>query len=351
MTPSEMHDRLRRFDSGHMFSLLKEFPAQAREALDIASSTNYAALDARVIQSVVVTGLGGSAIGGDILRSYFAPTLKVPVFVNRDYSLPAWVGGSTLVFACSYSGNTEETLAAFDRAHERKAQVVCLTSGGELAQKAADAGDVLVSVPGGQPPRTALGYMFFPMLVTLVKLGLTSKMDGEIGEALQVLEKHSRSFSEFTVENPALKLAEEIRDNLPIIYSAQAGLDAVNMRWRAQMEENAKVLAYGNLLPEMNHNEIVGWERLPDILRRCAVIFLVSGDEHPQVRKRMSLSRELIEPYTASVHVVQAEGEGRLAKILGLISFGDWVSFYAAILNGVDPTPIAKIQALKASLK
>ncbi len=351
MKPTNMHDRLQRFDSGNMFALLKEFPAQVREAHRIASRTDCGSLNRGAIQNVIVAGLGGSAIGGDILRDYLAPTMDVPVFVNRDYSLPAWVGESTLVFACSYSGNTEETLAAFDEAREKRAQVVCLTSGGELARAAADRGNVLINVPGGQPPRTALGYMFLPMLVTLEKLGLVEDLEAEIEETLGLLERQSGSFGEFDAENEALRLAGEIRDRLPIIYSAREFLEAVNMRWRAQMEENSKVLAYGNVLPEMNHNEIMGWERLPDVLERCAVIFLVSGDEHPQVRKRMSVTRELIEPYAGSVHSVHAEGESRLAKILGLISYGDWVSFYAAILNGVDPTPIAKIQALKASLK
>lgn len=333
-----------------MWELLDRFPQQIEDAVAIAEAARLPRLKSRV-SSIVVSGLGGSAIGGDLLRTYLAEELSVPFVVNRHYFLPEFVSSNSLVVISSYSGNTEETIAAHDDAIKRKAQVLCITSNGETESLARKNGHPLIKIPKGYPPRAALGYSFFTILITLSRLGCVKSKAKEIRETIVLLKRKSATYTKFrSSSNEALRIARFLKGKLPVIYSATENLDSVNLRWRTQLAENAKVLAFGNILPEMNHNELVGWKVLRSLMKEIAVVFLRDRKEHPRVRVRLDLTRSIVSKYTPHVVEIQSEGKSRLARMFSLVYLGDWVSYYLALLNGEDPTPVEVIDYLKTEL-
>lgn len=301
------------------------------------------------IRAICFVGMGGSAIGADLVRGYCYQNCPYPMQVLRHYELPGWVDENTLVIGCSYSGNTEETLTALDAAGGRGAQVMAVTSGGALLLKAAREGFDYIKIPGGMTPRAALGYNFVPLFRICQYLGLIDDDDRELQETHKLLTEQNGLLAN-REDNEALSLAEKLNDTLPIIYSDATMLEPVNLRWREQFEENAKTLSYGNTLPEMTHNEIVGWERIVHLTGRLSVIMLIDEKDNDRVKQRMKIVEELISDQTASLHLFETRGEGKLARMFSLIQLADWTSFYMAILNNIDPTPVAKIDLLKSKL-
>ncbi|MBI3765504.1 MAG: bifunctional phosphoglucose/phosphomannose isomerase [Ignavibacteriales bacterium] len=275
----------------------------------------------------------------------------MPFVVNRHYFLPEFVNDRSLVIVSSYSGNTEETIAAHADAAKRNAQVICISTNGETELMAAKFEQPLITIPKGLPPRAALGYSFFSPLIALTALKLVSSKEKEIKETLSLLKKKSKVYSSLlSKQNQALEIAKQLYTKLPVIYSSADRFDVVNTRWRGQLAENAKVLAFGHVLPEMSHNELVGWKVLRRIMQDMVVIFLRDKGDHPRVQVRMNITREIVDQYAAKVIEVQSEGKSLLARMFSLIYLGDWVSFYLAILNGVDPTPVKVIDYLKNEL-
>nr|BCX00824.1 MAG: phosphate starvation-inducible protein PsiE [Bacteroidota bacterium] len=337
-------------DAHNMHAILCRFAQDWTEAHALAAEQLASWRPQESILHVVVAGMGGSAIGGDLLRAYLYDRISVPIFVCRHYTLPAFVGPHTLVCISSYSGQTEETLSAYEEAIARKAQVVVTTSGGTAADMARRYGHPLVCIPAGRPPRTALAYLFTPLLHAVWQAGLIPDPRAEIAETRQVLEEHLGRYPHASEDNPALRLSRALHGRLPILYAGHGPMEAVALRWRGQFSENAKVLAYGHVLPEMNHNEIVGWENLPELLRQTAVIFLHDAEDHPRVHLRMRITRTLLQPYTDSIHDIYSEGQSRLSRMFSLIYLGDWTSYYLALLYAVDPTPVSKIEFLKKEL-
>jgi glucose/mannose-6-phosphate isomerase len=343
-------ENIRRIDRRGMHKVISAFPHQVRDAVSIGTNAALK-LSVRGIRHIVLTGMGGSAIGGDLLRSYLSDTLTVPLSVNRQYLLPAFVDHSTLVIVSSYSGNTEETLSAYRDAAKKRARILCITSGGEVARRAIRRGDPLIRIPGGYAPRAALGYSFFPLLLGLTRLGFVSSRSNNINETMRLLESRSAVFSDPShPDNRPLAVAERLHGSLPIIYAGGDRLDALVVRWRGQINENAKQLAYGNVFPEMNHNELVGWQELPDLLRKAAVVFLRDKGVHPRNQRREELTLQLVGERAKNTVEVWSEGRSLLARLFSLVYFGDWVSFYLAILNGVDPEPVRVIDLLKSEL-
>lgn len=339
------------FDKSDMFGILKNFPAQVSEAVKIAESFKWNSPDIKDISNIVVNGLGGSAIGGDLNRSFLGYEIKVPFTVNRNYRLPAFAGEKTLAVISSYSGNTEETTTAYREAIERKCRILCITSGGEVEKIAKENNHPCLKIPGGLQPRCAIGYSFFTLLITLCRTGFADNKKKEINETLALLEEMSAVHSDFeSPGNIALKIAHKLKGRLPVVYSSCDLLDIVNLRWRGQISENAKMIAYGNLYPEMNHNEIVGWEMNEDILRRTAVIFMKDKEDYERIKMRMNITEEIFAKHTDTILNIESNAENRLARIFDLIYLGDWVSFYLSILNKVDPTPVNVIQDLKEKL-
>ncbi|MCK5571115.1 MAG: bifunctional phosphoglucose/phosphomannose isomerase [Bacteroidetes bacterium] len=343
-------DDIRLIDRSGMFERIKDFPNQVREAVEIARSARIR-IRAQGVRSIVLSGLGGSAIGGDLLRSYLANDLGVPFVVNRHYTLPAFVGRDTLVILSSYSGNTEETVAAHHSALKRRAKLLCVSSNGTTKRLARRHKSTIITVPGGLPPRAALGYSFFPLLIALTRMGFIADRDRDIADTISLLASKSREYSSLEPgPNRALQLAERLQGRVGIIYSSTEHFDAVSTRWRGQMAENAKTLTFGHVLPEMNHNEIVGWKVLTEQMRDMQVFLLRDRGDHRRVKMRLDVTKEILASYTPRVTEIWSEGSSLLTRVFSLVYLGDWVSYYLAILNREDPTPVTAIDYLKKEL-
>lgn len=345
-----MNTLIQQHDPKGMRNLILHFPQQVEEAVAIGNAAKIS-VKTKKIQQIVVTGLGGSAIGGDLLRAYLAGQCSVPVIVNRHYYFPEYVGANTLVIISSYSGNTEETTAAYKDAIKRKAVIFCITSGGEVEKLAKKYGHPYIKIPGGFPPRAALGYSFFPTLIALSKLGFIKDQKKEIKETLALLTDLSRSYADHDhAGNKALNLAKTLHGKLPLIYSGADKFDTVNVRWRGQITENAKTLAFGHVFPELNHNEIVGWEVLKDLMKKMHVVILRDKEDYRRIQLRMEITKGIIGGMADGMTEVYSEGKSLLARMFSLLYLADWLSFYLAMLNGVDPSPVKKIDFLKEEL-
>jgi glucose/mannose-6-phosphate isomerase len=343
-------DRWKPIDPNSMYSLVESFPEQIKAASLVEGSG--ALPDIENVSALVVTGLGGSAIGGDLARSIIGRNLKIPFLVSRDYDLPSFVGRSTLVMACSYSGNTEETLSAYQQARDAGATVVCITSGGQLESLAQTDGFPIFRLPGGLPPRAALGHSLVTLLVALEKLQIIPSVKKPIEEAIELLGSLSARYgvSSCESENRAKTMATALSGKIVAIYGSSGVMDAVAFRWRTQIEENAKNLALHQSVPEMNHNELVGWVYPEEVLKRVGVVLLRDKGDHPQVQRRFDLTAELVARKAGIVHEVWSEGDSLLSRILSTLYLGDFVSLYMAYLNKVDPTPVEVIDYLKKEL-
>lgn len=349
MHPLDDRSFVERLDPKGMLRLTEAFPEQCRRALAIASSAELKA-PAAPIHHVVLAGLGGSAAGGDFTKALFDAEGKVPFQVVRDYGLPGYVGPNTLVICSSYSGNTEETLASFADAKARGAQIVAVTSGGKLAEACRAHGAPVVQIPGGQPPRTALGFMLVPSIVVCERMGLLPQHDFE--GAIQYLEATRGLFgmdASFE-ENEAKQTAALLQGAVSVLYGLGGWQGAVANRWKGQINENAKNMTFANAFPELNHNEILGWVKANEQgVARWVALVLTDGEESEKMRTRARVTEGLIGDL-ATVRYFEAGGRNLLEKILNLVYAGDFVSLYLAALNGVDPENIDSINILKAEL-
>jgi len=344
-------DDINRIDAEGMYDAVKGFPEQWRQGRKEALRADLSRVPHEGYRHVLVAGMGGSAIGGDLLRTLSLGEAPVPVLVSRGYRLPAWVGPETVVIASSYSGNTEETLSALEEALTRKATVVCSTTGGTMLARAEAEGLPYVQMPGGLQPRAALGYSLTALLTVAERMRLLTMADEAWSETQTLLVQQAEALGDpAAAENRALELAQGLQGRLPVIYSGEGLLEGVNVRWRNQLHENGKTLAVGNFLPEMNHNEIMGWERGTPLLGRLAVIVLRDRDDHPRVQRRIDVTRGLLSGRAGCWAEVESRGMSPLARVMSLLQFGDWVSLYHAVQNQVDPTPIGLINQLKEAL-
>ncbi|RMF62825.1 MAG: bifunctional phosphoglucose/phosphomannose isomerase [Calditrichaeota bacterium] len=337
------------YDKSGMLERVLRFSEQLRHAQEIAQGTEVR-LERSRIRNVCICGMGGSAIGGDLVRSFSADQLSVPVVVNRDYTVPNFVDEGTLAVVSSYSGNTEETLSAYEQVCQRRAQVVCITSGGTLGEQAGRNGHPVFVIPGGFPPRSALGYLTVPLLYALHYAGLLVDPSPQVAEAVSLLAELNEEYGPDAEANLAKELSLHLHGSVPLIYAAAARVDAVALRWKGQLAENAEMLAFCNSFPELTHNEIMGWGPNREVNQRFRVVYLKDRQDHPQVVKRMALAREVFEPQAGSVFEVRSRGESLFARIFSLIFLGDMVSLYLAVLNGVDPTPVKHIESMKRRL-
>lgn len=338
-------------DSKGMFPSLATLANQCSTACwDISRDVELPAVEA--ISHVVVTGLGGSAIGGDLLRVYCQDKCPVPVVVNRGYSVPGFVGRDTLVFAVSYSGNTEETVSAYQDARERGATIIAVTTGGKIKEMAEQDGVPVITVPCGISPRSASGFLFIPTLRIMERLGFLTGISEEVEglvSHLKTLYEHLRP--EVPVEkNPAKQMALKLVNRIPVIWGSGGTTEVVAQRWKGQINENAKSPAYWNVFPELNHNELVGFKFPEALLKNIHVIILRDDRDHPRVQKRIEITRNVISGAVAGITDVRASGGGLLARTYSLIYSGDYTSLYLAFLYGVDPGPVEVIDYLKNEL-
>lgn len=341
-----------KLDKENMRDLLIAFPRQCEDALFIGEHTSTKNSYKRKYANILFTGLGGSAIGADVIKNCIAGEAGIPIFVNRDYTLPGFVGEDTLVFAVSYSGNTEETLAAYAEARRRGSKIVVITSGGKLKERAMKNNDLLAVIPKGYPPRSALGYSFIPAMVVLSKLGVIKNKREDIKNAIELLSAMQHKKLGPHVEekaNLAKTIARKVFKRFPVVYASNACASAAT-RWRGQFAENAKALSSTHVFPEMNHNEIVGWMNPRYLLLGFLVIVLRDKDDHPRIKRRMNITSRILKKEKFEVLEIYSQGKTFLERILSLVYIGDFVSFYLSILNRLDPTPVDRITYLKKEL-
>ncbi len=317
-----------------------------------ASAASYEPPQGWRPRRVLVCGMGGSAIGGDVVRAALADELTAPLEVIRGYWLPGGVDGDSFVCAVSYSGNTEETLSAYRLALSRGARTAVIATGGLLADEARRVKAPVVTIPGGLAPRAALGLLLFALLRVLQRAGAVDVSDGLIEQAIGHLEEAVRKYtpSAPAAANLAQRIAGDLHDRFPIIYGGSAALAVAAYRWRTQINENAKVLASHHRLPELNHNEVVGWDLPPDQAKQMAVVLLRSATEDARARIRAQFTGDLIRTRAGAFHEVVCAGAHPLLQTLEAIVLGDFVSFLLAALRGVAPSPVPTIDALKRTL-
>jgi len=340
----------RKLDAAGMLGHLHQFPEQCRLAwekvLKFALPPEYSRVD-----KVVILGMGGSAIGGDMVRRLALAESRVPVWVIRDYGLPPFVNGDTLVIASSYSGNTEETLSAFTASLKIPGKKLVITAGGRLKQLAEKEGIPVFSIDYQAPPRAAFPHSFVPLVGIFQKLGLLGDKSAELEQALQVLDKFAGELVETAplASNPAKQLAARMWGQLVVIYGG--GIMAeVARRWKNQLNENSKAWAFFELFPELNHNAVVGCDFPPEVKDRVFVVLLRSALFSPRSRLHYEAAAKLLAKSKISYEVVEAVGETALAQLMSLVLFGDYVSFYLAMLNETDPTPLEAVDFVKGYL-
>lgn len=337
---------LKRNDPQGMEERIAELPWQCRRAWEIIESQRFPA-DYAQADSVVILGMGGSAIGGGLIRTLVRDLCPVPIFVNREYDLPRFVGQGTLVIACSYSGDTEETLAAFREASRRGAKLLALTTDGKLAQTTEN----LVTFSYVAQPRAALGFSLIMLLGILTKLGFVPDPTPDLEEAIEVVEGLGGKVREGipTSQNPAKRLALLLQGKLPVIYGAQH-LAPVARRWKGQFNENGKCFAFFEVLPELHHNTVEAFPHPGELAENGMILLLTSRLYHPRNILRFQVTEEMLDRYGIPHWSMEAKGRSPLSQVLSTIHFGDYVSLYLAALRGVNPSSVETITYLKERL-
>jgi glucose/mannose-6-phosphate isomerase len=345
-------DSMKVLDPGGMYEKIYNFPEQILQAWEIGKRIEVQPKEFLNIDSVIVAGMGGSAIGGALVRSYLARDLKVPFLVCRNYNLPEFVNKSSLVIISSYSGNTEETIAAFRDALSRKARIVCLSTGGIIGEMAEEQGILRIDLPRGYQPRAALAFSFVPLLMLISKLKLVPKTDYDFTGLAGGLKKYRRQYDLKIPDdaNPSKMLARKIHGRIPIIYTGPDLTESIGLRWKGQICENAKTPAFCNQFPEFNHNELVGWEKADFIKDRLVVLYLKDSEDSRPIARRMAIVEGIIKGKGVEVINIYSQGDYPLGRLFSLVQLGDFTSFYLAILNKVDPTPVEVIESLKKKL-
>lgn len=345
-----LDENLKKLDSANMYQNIRLFPEQIRAGIKIGQAVDLSAFRDKKFKNIILAGMGGSAIGGDLARSLIRSEAKIPFEIHRNYGLPSYANGETLLICSSYSGTTEETLSSFNEGIKRGCSVFCVTTGGNLAELAVQHKISCAIIPKGFPPRAALGYSFTVDLIVLGRLGVCRDHTNELVESANLLEKQNQVFGYESGDNFALGLAKSIKGRIPIIYAGADLLDTVALRFKGQICENAKQLAFCNVFPEFNHNELVGWQ-LPSGLDENFIVFLLRDkDDNSQTIRRMAIIEQILAEKRILIISLEGSGGNSLSRLLSLIQLGDYCSFYLALLNGVDPTPINVINYLKSKL-
>jgi len=344
---------MQKIDQGNMRKLLMEFPSQCQRAIQLGEEL---AIPERFFQKsdqIVVCGLGGSAIGGDILKTLLSQKLEIPILVNRSYTLPQLVNEKTLTFIISYSGNTEETLSAYKETLRRGSLLIAICSGGKLKELSEKDKVPYLVVPPGMPPRTTVGYLFIPLLKILEKLKWIDREEQDYDELLKTLNNiRDKYMPEISLnENPAKILSQKLVGKIPLIYGVEGKTDVIAHRLKTQFNENSKSPAFWDVFPELNHNEIVAWGKEGKIdFKQFYPLFIRDKEEGKRIKKRIEVTQSIITERKVEWEEIWTEGKSHLTRILSAIYKGDWLSFYLAILQGIDPTPVKMIDLLKKEL-
>lgn len=336
-------------DKSGMLKVALDMPQLFQQAQELSRKIKLPKM--KTIKQMVISGMGGSAIAGDIIAGLFLNKLRIPIYVNRSYELPAFVGRETLFFALSYSGNTEETLKALKEAEERSASIIAVTSGGELKELAEKSRYPLYHIPSGYQPRAALPFLLVPLLSSLEKTGLISDLEKELEEAVLLLQKLKENYGPDrpTRTSPLKQLAKKLSARIPIIF-ATSQTAAAGLRLKTQFNENSKLTAFLSVFPELNHNEIVNLFALKREGHNFCLLCLRDERDSERIKKRIEITKSLVGTQTGGMNEIWSQGKSDLARIMSLIYFGDVLSVYVAVLRGVDPTPVEAVFRLKKEL-
>ena len=344
----ESVEAIKKADPGDMLTKIKDLPLQIKDAWKIVSAATLPPAYGDV-RNITVLGMGGSAIGGEFAGALLADELKVPLTVHRDYGIPGYVGRDSLVIASSFSGNTEETLSGFDEAKKRGAKILAITTGGRLADEAKTLRLPLITFGYHAQPRAALGYSLTLVMGVLTKLGLVRDMGKDIEAALADVAKLEERVHEGARTNDAKKMAIELVGKIPVIYGAGV-MGVMARRVKDQWNENAKNWAHYDVMSELNHNAVVGFPH-PPIAREAQVVLLLrSKRDNPRHKLRFDVTKELLDRSQIPHQDLQFDGGSLLSEVLQMTYFTDYVSFYVALLNGADPSPVTSIDYLKDRL-
>jgi glucose/mannose-6-phosphate isomerase len=337
-------------DPSDMLARVREMDRQAEDAWRIASGLTAPA-EYRHARQIVILGMGGSAIAGDLVRTLLADCASVPIVVSREYDVPAFVSSETLVVASSYSGNTEETLSATEQALAAGARVLVISTGGRLARIAQERRLPLIRFAYEAQPRAVLGYSLFLLLGALSALGYVGGRDLGVEDALAAIRARAAACAPErpTAENEAKQLALALRDSVPVVYGGGI-LAELARRWKGQFNENAKHWAFFEQLPELNHNAVIGYQYPAPAARAIRVLLLSSDLNHPRIRRREEVTASILERAGVAHRILRAEGGGPLAQVCSLAVLADFATYYLALVNGADPTTIENIDYLKAEL-
>jgi glucose/mannose-6-phosphate isomerase len=321
-----------------MKEIIRSLPKQIKAAVKLVPHTRP--VKKQRWQRILVCGMGGSGISGDLLRVLYP---KCDIVTNKDYTLPQYIDERTCAIVISYSGNTEETLHAFSELNKRRAHIIALSSNGQLLRKNTD---MKIQVPGGLPPRGALGYLFAPLPIILYQYGfINTNPKKQLIACAHFLENR-----QLALEKKARSIAKQLKNKLTIIYGNSPLFFAAARRWQCQFNENAKVLCHVNELPEMNHNEIVGLGRPPALNKHSAVVFLNDTRAYQRNQRRVSILKRIIKPFMHTIIEIQPHGRNDIQRLFWTIMLGDYVSFFLATLCGIDPLPVKRIDYLKKEL-
>lgn len=325
-----------------MKGYVADFSQHLAQALEIGKSCSFVP-SSKKIDNIIITGLGGSGIGGKIISQLIGGSCPVPIYVNNDYTLPAFVGANTLVIASSYSGNTEETLISVEQAMAAGAEVFAITSGGKLLEIVKEKGFGYITLPGGFPPRAAFGLGFPQLYFALSKYGFVNN------DFLAIIEKtiNMLNSSEEEIKQDAYKLAEGLHGKNRVVLYSEADFEGVSIRIRQQLNENSKILCWHHIIPEMNHNELVGWAGGDSDV---AVILLQNESDHYRSKERFVFSRNVFQNYTSTILDLHSQGDSDLMRTLYLVHLTDWTSCYLADMRNVDAVEIDVINKLKSRL-
>jgi len=341
-------DRLRKTDRRGMLERLQMYPEDCRNAVEMAKRLDIKHIVDRHFKAVVFSGVGGSAIGGQLIKDWINEESKIPLIVSRGYHLPGFVDQDALVFSVSYSGNTEETLSAFHEAFRRRATVISLTSGGLLGKLSKEKGITLALMPTGLLPRAALPYQFFMIATIMNRLGLIGDSWREVDEAIEILGRlRDDTVPEVPIEsNPAKRLASSMMNKVPFIYGARL-FEGVAYRLGTQLNENSKVPAASGSFPELFHNAVMGSEAPDEVLSSLFILIIKDPEETEAMTRKIDRFEALLEPRVAGLLEVRARGKGKLARMFSVIYLGDYASAYLGLLYGKDPNSMDAIIELK----
>lgn len=325
-----------------MEELIVGFTKQLQESLAILQKYSFVAAKDKKFNNVILTGLGGSGIAGSIVQNYVFDKLKIPFIVNKDYFLPSFINENSLLIVSSYSGNTEETVAALQKGLKLNATVICITSGGKIAEIAKKKKIDCILLPTGMPPRACIGYSMLQILNTLVHFGLLKNtIEKDIKASITLLDTEEKD-----IRKKAKNIATKLAGKLPIIYSS-AGFEGMAVRFRQQLNENSKILTWHNVIPEMNHNELVGWK---DKDTNKTIVILRDDSDYERVQMRMEINKKVFKQYTPNLIEIYSKGKSYLEKIFYFIHLTDYISIELAQLRNVDATEVKVIDFLKGSL-